>query len=135
MDPTTGDALTAEESEDFQRCLQRQKERRHTRGGGGGGGQADELVKPTAKINPNKSMLERKQRHGGDSTQTAKLRNDPNQVAKDKKKEKKKKKQDNKEKTKKTEKHDTVEVADLAEDSNTQQDETAAGDPDQEDVD
>ena len=85
-----------------------------------------------AKINPNKSMLERKQRHGGDSTQTAKLRHDPKKVAKDKKKEKKKKNKDNKEKTKK---HDTMEVADLAEDNNTQQDETAAGDPDQEDVD
>ena len=63
---------------------------------------------------------------------TAKLRHDPKKVAKDKKKEKKKKKQ---EKTKKTEKHDTMEVADLSEDNNTQQDETAARSPDQEDVD
>ena len=46
MDPVTGGTLTAEESEDYQRYLQRHKERRHT------GGQADELIKLAAKINP-----------------------------------------------------------------------------------
>ncbi|CAE7941923.1 MRPL24 [Symbiodinium sp. KB8] len=112
VDPTTGDALTAVESEDFQRYLQGHKVRRllaegkkvHKKGSSGMGG-----IRPTAK-----------------------LRHDPKKVAKDKKKEKKKKKQ---EKTKKTEKHDTMEVADLSEDNNTQQDETAARSPDQEDVD
>ena len=33
VDPTTGDAFTVVESEDFQGCLQRHKERRQTGGG------------------------------------------------------------------------------------------------------
>ncbi|CAE7311311.1 unnamed protein product, partial [Symbiodinium sp. KB8] len=46
MDSATGGTLTAEESEDYQRYLQRHNERRQT------GGQADELIKLAAKINP-----------------------------------------------------------------------------------
>ena len=92
MDLDTGDQLTEAEGEDYQRYLQRHKERRHV------GGQADELVKLAAKINP-RTVVElrfyiakfpwevsrllgegkalhkemNKQRHGGETAQTAVL--------------------------------------------------------------
>ena len=92
MDLDTGDQLTEAEGEDYQRYLQRHKERRHL------GGQADELVKLAAKINPRtvvelrfyiakfpwevsrllgegKALYKEmsKQRHGGETAQTAVL--------------------------------------------------------------
>ena len=94
VETNTGDVLSAEDSEDFQRYVQRHNERRQT------GNQADELVKLVATYNPaveeelriyigrfpgevRRLLAEGKQvykppadkqRHGGVPTQTAELR-------------------------------------------------------------
>ena len=156
MDPTTGEVITAEYSEDFRRYLQQHEERRQT------GTQADELVKLVAKCNPRveeehriyigrfpweaRSLIAQgkqvykkalaKQRHGGSmpprlpSCATAKRKRQ--RTRKKKKKGKKEKKQ--KKKSKK-DKHDTSDAGDPTKKNNVQQDSTEAEDPVQKEVD
>ncbi|CAE7314589.1 PLBD2 [Symbiodinium microadriaticum] len=131
MDLATGDKLTDAESEDYQRYLQRHKERRHA------GGQADELVKLAAKINPRTVVELRfyiakfpwevsrllgegkviykemsKQRHGGETAQTAVLQKEE-KLDKQKRKKAKVGKTTKEKHSKKKAKHDTTEGEDL----------------------
>ena len=126
VETSTGDVLSAEDSEDFQRYVQRHNERRQM------GNQADELVKLVATHNPaveeelriyigrfpggvrrllaeGKKVYKQpvdKQRHGGAaSTQTAELRHRKDKTKKDAKKKKGEKKEKKAKKDKKAKKN------------------------------
>ena len=124
VETNTGDVLSAEDSEDYQRYVQRHNQRRQT------GNQADELVKLVATHNPaveeelriyiakfpgevRRLLAEGKQiykppvgkqRHGRTSSQTAELRHRKDDSKKNAKKENKKQKKG--EKAKKHKKHE-----------------------------
>ena len=132
IDLATGDQLTEAEGEDYQRYLQRHKERRHV------GGQADELVKLAAKINPrtvvelrfyiakfpwevsrllgeSKALYKEmnKQRHGGETAQTAVLQKEEKPDKQKRKKAKEGKTTKEKRNKKAKHNHDTTEGEDL----------------------
>ncbi|OLP89202.1 hypothetical protein AK812_SmicGene29370 [Symbiodinium microadriaticum] len=140
VETSTGDVLSAEDSEDFQRYVQRHNERRQT------GNQADELVKLVAAYNPaveeGKKVYKPpvdKQRHGEVSitTQTAELRHRTDKTKKDAKKKKKgekKEKKDKKDKKAKKNKLDAHNAGEMVKEKQ-QQDDTTAEPPIQEEVD
>ena len=156
VETSTGDVLSAEDSEDFRRYVQRHNERRQT------GNQADELVKLVATYNPaveeelriyigrfpgevRRLLAEGKkvykppvdkQRHGGVSitTQTAELRHRKDKTKKDvKKKGEKKEKKDKKDKKAKN-KLDAPNAGEVVKEKQ-QQDDTTAEPPIQEEAD
>ncbi|OLP82638.1 hypothetical protein AK812_SmicGene36692 [Symbiodinium microadriaticum] len=123
VNPSTGEVLSPEESEDFRRYLQRYKERKQT------GEQADKLVKLVGKCNPavEEELRIYIGRFPGEirtllDTRTAELRHDKKdkaKKAKDKKKQKAKKEGKKEKKQKKTAKKDKQDMVDAGDPNKT----------------